>query len=103
MDGSPQAGEGTIGNAIAKLEGIYKVNYDQGTGKAAGELLGMSLSNHHFKSLSHAPDVIGMIFSIMDQFCNTSHFLDNGRLIVFDTEASQLVGSNPIAKVFAGL
>ncbi|WP_411680007.1 hypothetical protein [Clostridium thailandense] len=100
---SPRAGnQNSIASAIKYLEDEYKVNYDQGTGKSANDLLGMSLSNHHIKSLAHAPDLIGLIFSIVDQFTSTSHFLDNGRLIVFDTKQSSLIGTNFVAKLFCG-
>ena len=92
-----------IENAISFLEDRYKVNYDQATGKAASDLLGMTMSNHHIKSLGHAPDLVGLIFSIVDQFNSTSHFLDNGRLITFDTEAYELRGNNFIAKLYAGI
>ena len=90
----PTDGSGNnIANAIKCLEEKYKVSYDQGTGKMANNLLGMSLSNHHIKSLGHAPDLVGLIFAILGRFTSTSHFLDNGRLIVFDTETSSLKGN----------
>jgi len=94
--------ENSIANAIKFLENKYKVSYDQATGKAANDLLGMSLSNHHIKSLGHAPDLVGLIFAIVDQFTSTSHFLDNGRHIVFDTEQSSLRGNTFVAKLFSG-
>ena len=100
---NPDAGYNNIDGAIRFLERKYPVNYDQGTGNAAQGLLGMSLKNHHIKSLGHSPDIVGMVFSILDQFCNTSHFLDNGRLIVMDTASSQLIGkSGVVSKIFAG-
>lgn len=93
-----------INHAIKYFEANYPVNYDQAYGKAVSNLLDMNSRNHHIKSLAHAPDVFGLVFSVLDQFANTSHFLDNGRLIVFDTENSTLQGySNPIAKIFAGI
>ncbi len=94
--------EATIGNAIAYFERRNKVNYDQATGKSAADLLGMTMRNHHIKSLGHAPDLIGLLFSIVDQFNSTSHFLDNGRIIIFDTETSNLKGSNFISRLFCG-
>ena len=94
----------TIGNAIKYFESKYPVNYDQAYGKAAGDLLGMTPRNHHIKSLAHAPDIFGLIFSVLDQFTNTSHFIDNGRLITFDTQTSMLRGGdNPLAKIIAGV
>jgi len=89
-------------NAIQFLEEKYKVNYDQATGKSVDYLLDMSASNHHIKSLGHAPDIIGLIFSLVDQFTSTSHFLDNGKLIIFDTNQSQLYGNDFISKLFCG-
>lgn len=91
-----------ISSAIKSLEGKYYVNYDQATGKAAGDLLGMSMSNHHIKSLGHAPDLVGLIFSIVDQFTSTSHFLDDGKLITFNTKTSTLEGKTFVTKLFCG-
>lgn len=88
--------------AIQFLEDRFKVNYDQQYGAAVGHLLGMSTRNHHIKSIGHWPDLVGLFFSILDQFCSTSHFLDNGRLITFDTSTGSLHGNNFVAKVFAG-
>lgn len=99
---STDGSENNIANAIHWLEEKYKVSYDQGTGKAANDLLGMSLSNHHIKSLGHAPDLVGLIFAILGQFTSTSHFLDNGRLIIFDTETSSLKGNTFVGKLFCG-
>lgn len=96
-------GDINISNSIRFFEDRYKVNYDQATGKSAGKLLDMSMSNHHIKSLGHAPDLIGLIFSVVDQFSSTSHFLDNGRLITFDTEKFTLRGNNFVAKLFCGI
>lgn len=93
-----------VKNAITYLENKYKVNYDQQYGPAANNLLDMSTRNHHLKSIAHWPDIIGLFFSILDQFNSTSHFLDNGRLITFDTSLNQLKlqGGNFPAKLFCG-
>ncbi|WP_414839247.1 hypothetical protein [Carnobacterium sp. TMP28] len=100
--GSNSTENQTMSSAIRFLENKFKVNYDQQYGGAAGDLLNMSASNHHLKSLGHSPDLIGMVFSIIDQFTSTSHFLDNGRLITFDTKKNTLYGSNFISKLFCG-
>lgn len=100
---SSAGGKISIVEAITHFEKNHKVNYDQATGKAANDLLGMTMKNHHIKSLGHAPDLIGLIFSIVDQFTSTSHFLDNGRLITFDTKESKLKGGNFLAKLFCGI
>lgn len=91
-----------IGHAISFFERRYPVNYEQATSESVNNLFGMNLGNHHIKSLSHAPDIVGLIFSIIDQFTSTSHFLDNGRLIVIDTNTFDLKGKNFIAKIFCG-
>lgn len=96
-------GKSEIANAISFFEERYTVNYDQATGKAAGSVFNMSMSNHHIKSLGHSPDIVGLLFSIVDQFSSTSHFLDNGRLISFDTKEQHLKGGNFIAKLYCGV
>lgn len=97
-------GEKTKGSAgaIKFFEDKFKVNYDQQYGAAAGHLLGMSTRNRHVKSIGHWPDLVGLLFSILDQFCSTSHFLDNGRLITFDTASGSLRGNTFLSKVFFG-
>lgn len=50
----------------------------------------MSTKNHHFKSLSHSPDPVGLFFSLLDQFCSTSTFVSNGTIIPITTEKSEL-------------
>lgn len=93
-------------SAIGFLERNFKVNYDQattlgnnGTDGAVGNL---SPKNHHLKSLGHSPDLIGLFFSILNQFTNTSTFISNGQIITIDTETYELKGGNFIAKVFSG-
>lgn len=94
--------ENKLTNAIAFLEQKYFVNYDQATSKSVSDLLGINTRNHHIKSLGHCPDIVGLIFSILDQFTGTSHFLDNGRLITYDSKYGKLVGGNFFAKLFSG-
>ncbi|MDX1751491.1 MAG: hypothetical protein R3271_14385 [Methylophaga sp.] len=93
-------------SAIGFLERNFKVNYDQattfgknGTGGAVGNL---SPKNHHLKSLGHSPDLIGLFFSILNQFTDTSTFISNGQIITINTETHELKGGNFIAKIFSG-
>lgn len=99
-------GSNSIRSAISFLERKFPVDYDQTTyGQAGAEILGkLSPSNHHIKSLAHSPSIIGLIFSIIDQFNGTATFLDNGRLITLKVENQKykLQGSNIISKVFCG-
>jgi hypothetical protein len=88
-----------IASAIGFLEGKFKINYDHATSHATGGAVkNMSMSNHHVKSLGHSPDLVGLFFSILDQFTNTAHFVDKGKLISIDTDTfrrfHQLAGAS---------
>jgi hypothetical protein len=90
-------------SAIGFLEKKFPINYDHSTTHATGGAVkNMSMKNHHVKSLGHSPDLVGLFFSILDQFSNTAHFVDKGKLISIDTKTFELSGSNVVAKVFAG-
>ena len=93
-----------IASAIGFLEKNFIVNYDQRHSADVDKLFSMSLKNHHFKSLSHSPSPVGLFFSVLDQFMNTSTFISDGKLIRIDTsnKESPLQGSNFIAKIFSG-
>lgn len=104
-EGGKEGGDPTK-SAIGFLERKFRVNYDQATtfGKNGtdGAVENLSTKNHHVKSLGHSPDLIGLFFSILNQFTDTSTFVSNGRLITIDTETYELKGDNFIAKVFSG-
>ena len=92
-------------SAIAYLERKFKVPYDQrGAGDIVGELRDLNPTNHHFKSLGHNPTLLGLFFSILDQFStpNQSHFVTMGELIAIqDTEGTfELRGNNVPSKLF---
>ena len=98
----PKDGEPNLQNAIQFLERNYKVNYDHATSKSTGDAVdNLLLDNHHLKSLGHAPDLIGLAFSILDQFQGKSSFYDNGKLIRIDSDFN-LEGSNFVSKVYSG-
>lgn len=103
--GAAEGGDATK-SAIGFLERNFKVNYDQATtyGKNGTDGLVDNLSpkNHHLKSLGHSPDLVGLFFSILNQFTNTSTFVSNGKIITIETESFELQGSNFISKVFCG-
>ncbi len=102
---NPTAGnENNVGSAIGFFERNYKVNYEHTSTKAVGGSFSMSTKNHHYKSLAHSPDIIGLFFSIVDQFTNKATYLSNGNLIRVDTSGSnfELQGSNFISKLFCG-
>lgn len=98
-------------SAIGFLERHFKVPYDQrGAGDAGRIVSGMNPSNHHFKSLAHNPSLIGLFFSILDQFTNSSHFIGedvfstDGRLTLISLEQAddrfELRGHNIPSKFF---
>ena len=100
----PGAGkENSIASAIGFLEKKFKVNYDQRHTADVGGLFDMSTRNHHIKSLAHAPDIIGLFFSVLNQFTNTASFVSQGTLITVQTDTFELVGVNPISKLFCGI
>lgn len=99
---------GFLENGGTKVSGEkfsgFKVNYDHATTHATGGAVNnLSLKNHHLKSLGHSPDIIGLIFSIFNQFTNTSSFISNGKIITIETEDFELQGHNFIAKIFCGV
>ena len=61
-----------VASAIGFLEKKFKVNYDQRHSADVDNLFNMSTKNHHMMSLSHSPDIVGLFFSILNQFTSTS-------------------------------
>lgn len=100
----PRAGnEQNVASAIGFLERNNIVNYDQRSGEDVGGLFSMNTKNHHMLSLSHSPSIIGLFFSILNQFTSTSIFIANGELITINTETFELEGGNFQAKLFCGV
>lgn len=96
----------TLASAIKHLEKKkFKIPYDQrGAGDAAGCIFDLNPKNHHFKSLGHNPTLLGLFFSVLDQFCNTSHFVSNGELISLQEADGtfELKGNDIPSKLFCG-
>lgn len=98
-------GDDPRASAIRFLEKKFKVPYDQrGAGDAASIIFDLNPSNHHFKSLGHNPTLLGLFFSILDQFTNQSHFVSAGELISLQKPDGkfELRGDNFPAKLFCG-
>lgn len=92
-------------SALRFLEKKFKVPYDQtGLGDAGRAVFDLTAKNHHFKSLGHNPSLLGLFFSILDQFSNTSHFITDGQLISLQQadEKWELQGRNIPSKLFCG-
>lgn len=96
----PKGDSNPTRSAIAFLERMFKVNYDQRHSGDVSGIFSMSPGNHHLKSLAHSPSPIGLLFSIIDQFRGTSTFLDRGRLITIDADF-RLQGSNFPSMLFS--
>lgn len=95
----------SLESALRFLEKEFKIPYDQtGLGDAGRAVFGLDAKNHHFKSHAHNPSLLGLFFSILDQFTNTSHFVTNGQLVSLQRadENWELQGSNIPSKLFCG-
>lgn len=93
----------SLSGAIKCLEEEFKIPYDQrGAGDAASIVFNLNPTNHHFKSLAHNPTLLGLFFSVLDQFSNTSHFVSGEELISLqDADGKfELSGSNIPSKFF---
>lgn len=93
----------SVASAIGFLEKKYKVNYDQRHTADVNNLFNMSTKNHHMMSLAHSPDIIGLFFSILNQFTSTSSFIANGQLVTIKTDTFELQGGNFVSKIFCGI
>lgn len=101
---NPRAGqEENVASAIGFLEKKFKVNYDQRHTADVSNLFQMSTKNHHMMSLAHSPDIVGLFFSLLNQFTTTSSFIANGQLIMIESDTFELQGGNFIAKLFCGI
>lgn len=98
-----EAQQGNVASAIGFLERKFKVNYDQRYSSDVGNLFNMATKNHHMMSLSHSPDIVGLFFSVLNQFTSTSSFIANGQIITINTETFELQGNNFISKLFCGI
>lgn len=97
-----------VAHAINYLEQKFKVNYDQAHSSDVGYLFDMNTRDHHMKSLGHSPDLVGLFFSILNQFTSTATFVSDGKLITiktdqFDTGKVELLGHDVKSKLFCGV
>lgn len=96
----------SLSSAINFLKEKFKIPYDQSVGGGIfRELINLTPSNHHFKSLGHNPTLLGLFFSILNQFTNTSDFVSNGELISLNNSDGkfELQGKNIPSKLFCGI
>ena len=101
---NPRDGQqGNPASAIGFLEKQFKVNYDQRHSADVENLFDMSTRNHHMMSLSHSPDLVGLFFSLLNQFTSTSSFIADGQLVTIRSDTYELQGGNFVAKLFCGI
>lgn len=96
----------SLSSAVSFLEKKFKIPYDQSVGGGIfRDLINLTPSNHHFKSLGHNPTLLGLFFSILNQFINTSDFVSNGELISLNNADGkfELHGDNIPSKIFCGI
>lgn len=79
-----------LSGAIAFLEKKYKINYDQRSEKDVSGMFELSAIDHHIKSLAHAPSLVGLTFSIIDQLRDTSTMFSGGKLYVINTSGDEI-------------
>lgn len=104
MGWNPKAGnEGNANSAIGFLERKFKVNYDQRKPGDVGNAFNIAPGTHHMMSLAHSPDIVGLFFSILNQFTSTSSFIANGQLITIKSDTFELQGGNFLMKIMCGI
>ena len=88
-----------VKSAIGFLERNSKVNYDQRKPGDVNDLFNISPKTHHMMSLAHSPDIVGLYFSILNQFTSTSTFIANGKLVTVSTDTFELQGGNFVMRI----
>lgn len=96
-----KTGYETLKEKIVYLENKYSVCYDNSVDKEVG----LTMRNHHLKSLSHCPDILGLICAIIDQFTYSTTVFQNGQLIqiVPEKKGVELRGTNWISKLYCAV
>lgn len=92
-----------VNSAIGFLERGNKVNYDQRKPGDVNDLFTIAPNTHHMMSLGHSPDIVGLFFSILNQFTGTATFIANGKLVTVATDTFELQGGNFLMKIMCGV
>ena len=110
FDGKPMKIPESLQNCISYLEQRFQINYDARYAADLkvedGVLSDMWTKNHHLKSLAHAPNIIGLVFSIINQFTGNASFICKGQIISVvpneNKKGFELQGSTFPSKLFSG-
>lgn len=81
----------------------FKVNYDQRKSGDVDNLFTIAPKTHHMMSLAHSPDVVGLFFSVLNQFTSTASFIAEGQLVTIATDTFELQGGNLVMKIMCGV
>lgn len=82
-------------SAFQYLEKKFSVPYDQIFSRQTNNLVSkLTPSNHHMRSLGHSPDILGLFFSILNQFTYTSSFVSDGKLITVRSDKEEIININ---------
>ena len=109
--GKPRKAPESLVQCISYLEQAFPVNYDARYARdlmvEEGVLSGMRPGNHHLLSLGHSPDLIGLVFSIINQFYGFATFVDHGHLIhavpaKTSSAIPYLQGGDFVSRLFCG-
>lgn len=92
-----------VNDAIRYLEDSFKVNYDQRLTTDVNNAFEIYPKMHHMMSLGHSPDIVGLFFSILNQFTMTSSFISDGHLFTVKSDTFELKGGNFIMKIMCGI
>lgn len=94
-------GYATFKDKITYLESKYPVCYDN----SVDAINNLTPYNHHLKSLSHCPDILGLCCSIVDQFTYTTTVFQAGKLvsIVPTKRGMELRGTTLISKLYCAV
>lgn len=92
-----------VNSAIGWLENKFRVNYDQRNPSDVNGAFNIAPNTHHMMSLAHSPDIIGLFFSILNQFTSTSTFIANGKFITIKSDTFELQGGNFVMKLLCGI
>lgn len=92
-----------INSAIGFLEQNFRVNYDQRKPADVGGIFNIAPNTHHMMSLAHSPDIVGLFFSILNQFTSTSSFIAEGQLVTVSADTKELCGGNFVMKIMCGI
>ena len=99
-----------LASAIGYLEPRFNVPYDARYAKdliGAADMVDFGARNHHLKSLAHSCDLIGLFFSILDQFTGRTTIISDGKIQRFEAYPKKhefrLQGSNFYTKILFGV